>query len=150
MKTTIVLWAVLFFILGNSAGNLAQANTIETVFSPECPLSKALRSEILRQLKNKCPNGISDYGLHEQQSIIEYRSLERGHALDYFRTVISSRYYPYDQEAEVQTIVIESREITALNHPAALEILSIDGDCKDSGQKKGPFDPSNRPLEKTE
>jgi hypothetical protein len=135
MKTGIAM----VFMLMVAFSVTLRANTVESVFAPDCPLSGALRAEILRQLKKQCAGGIAENGLHEQGSRLEFRSLERGHALDYFRTELLSRYFPKGQTENVQSIIIESREITALNHPAALEILSIEGDCAHSEHQPLPL-----------
>jgi len=83
------------FLLGLICVGLQQsvfANTVESVYNKDSVLPLTLQQMVIDALQVKCPQAISQYGLHEIQT--ELRSGEfEGSPYAFYTTSFDSRYY---------------------------------------------------------
>lgn len=88
----------------------AGANTIESAFWPTSPISQKLRGAILVALKERCPSGISDFGLKEDLTIIKAVDQEEGGVVRYYTTTFTSTYILPNGQKKNQSIDVETVE----------------------------------------
>lgn len=127
MKTKLVLLQALVTLFGFAS----QANTVESVYQIDSPLSLALKTAILNHLQTECSGGITDFGLSERQTIQTSSINTESGVINYYSTEFSSRVYDTDgYHPSQRTILVNSRE-TKSNSTASskVEILAFDGIC---------------------
>lgn len=102
----------------------AQANTLDSVYKKDSPVTAELQKLILDTVNTRCADVVSAYGLREETSTVNVVRVDQGIIDRYFTTVLSSRYMVDGYHYGIATIEVKTVEYSSQNGYNSLEVLS--------------------------
>ncbi len=103
---------IMIVVFAQLVSLVASANTLESVYQKNSILPVGLQKEILIGLSEKCPQGISNFGLKEIRTTAQ-KSQMNGQDVIFYTTAFESRYYFDGMHPSTTNIEVQSREILA-------------------------------------
>lgn len=104
------------------------ANTVQSTFNKHSILPADLKVRVLKYVTEHCRDIVSDYGLSEVKTEIEFKMPDRGMTDTYFKTVLNSRYYSDGMHPANVFISVETVEYDSPAYGKDYDIVSVHDD----------------------